>query len=54
MREKMQIKFCPRCRGIEIDMVGGEVIGLWKCKKCRYIGSVFPVKEIKLKNKKAK
>ncbi|MBU1136085.1 MAG: hypothetical protein ABIG37_00045 [Nanoarchaeota archaeon] len=50
----MRIKFCPKCKSYEIElMVGGE-IGLYRCKKCGFSGSIFPEKEIKLNKRRIK
>ena len=38
-------------------MVAGGVIGIWMCKNCGYLGSIFPEKEIlgkEAKNKEVK
>lgn len=51
----MKVKFCPKCRGTELNLVAGGNIGMMECKKCGYTGSVFPEMEIKKgKNKKSK
>jgi len=56
----MKVKFCPECGETDLVMVAGGGIGMWKCKKCKFQGSIFPEKEIKLevnklkKNKKIK
>lgn len=51
----MKVKFCPKCGNTDLAMVAGGNIGIWKCKKCKFQGSVFPEKEIgkiiKLKRK---
>jgi ribosomal protein L37AE/L43A len=38
------IKFCPRCHGTEIVELAAGITGLWQCKSCEYIGSIFPEK----------
>jgi ribosomal protein L37AE/L43A len=48
----MRVKFCPKCKSTDLVMMAGGNIGIWKCKKCSYQGSVFPEKEIKLKENK--
>ena len=47
----MKIKFCPRCKGRELELVAGGNIGMKECKKCGYTGSVFPEKESKNRKK---
>ena len=44
---KMKTKFCPRCKGTDLDLVAGGNIGMMECRKCGYRGSVFPEKQIK-------
>jgi ribosomal protein L37AE/L43A len=39
-------KFCPKCQSEDVMMVAGGTIGMWKCKKCGFSGSLFPEKEI--------
>jgi len=48
----MKVKFCPKCKSKEIELVIGGQIGLYECKRCRYGGSIFPEKEIKKLNSK--
>jgi len=50
----MRIKFCPKCRGEEIGMIAGGLIGLWECKKCGFSGTIFPEKEVKERKRKKK
>ena len=54
IKGNMKIKFCPRCESTELVMVAGATVGMWECKKCNYQSSIFPEKEIKLKNEKKK
>ena len=42
----IKIKFCPRCNSTDLVMIAGGSLGLWKCKKCRFQGSIFPEKEL--------
>ncbi len=48
----MKVKFCPKCKSEVVEMVIGGKIGLWECKKCGYRGSIFPEKEIKVKERR--
>ena len=48
----MKIKFCPKCRGTEIQLVIGGKIGLLECKKCGFRSAIFPEKEFKINKKK--
>lgn len=48
----MKTKFCPRCKGRELDLVAGGNIGMMECRKCGYTGSIFP--EVKEEIKKSK
>ncbi len=46
------MKVCPKCGSINIMSVIGGTIGLWKCKKCGFQGSIFPdIKKIKKEKK---
>ncbi len=51
MDNKTKVKFCPKCGNTDLVMAAGGVMGILRCKKCNYSGSVFPEKEIK-QNKK--
>ena len=42
----MNIKFCPRCKSENVEMVAGGITGTWMCRECGYSGSIFPEKEI--------
>jgi ribosomal protein L37AE/L43A len=37
-------KFCPLCKGEDVEMMAGGVTGSWMCKKCGYNG-IMPEKE---------
>ena len=41
----MGIKFCPKCKSENVQMVIGGQVGMWECKDCGFEGSVFPEKE---------
>ena len=45
---KIKIKFCPKCKNTDLIMIAGGNVGLFECKKCRFRGSIFPEKEIKI------
>lgn len=51
---KMKIKFCPKCKNTDLIMVAGGNIGILECKKCRFRGSIFPEREIKIKKRRRK
>jgi Zn ribbon nucleic-acid-binding protein len=49
----MKVRFCPRCKSKDLDLVAGGNIGMLECRKCKYRGSIFPEKEErKKKNEK--
>ena len=50
----MKVKFCPKCKNTDLVMVAGGNIGMWKCKKCGFRGSIFPELETKEKIKTKK
>jgi Zn ribbon nucleic-acid-binding protein len=50
----MKVKFCPRCKSANLELVAGGNIGMLECTVCKYRGSIFPEKEIKIKNNKKK
>ena len=51
----MKIKFCPKCKNIDLEMIAGGMVGMMRCKKCGFSGAIFPEKEIVKKlNKKTK
>ena len=50
--EKVKIRFCPRCGETDLVMTAGGITGEWRCKKCNYVGSVFPEKAIKKMQKR--
>ena len=39
-------KFCPKCKGENVDMIAGGTVGSWICRDCGYSGSLFPEKPI--------
>ncbi len=48
----MGIKFCPKCKSENVDMVRGDNL-LWGCLDCNFQNAIFPEKEkLEDKNKK--
>ena len=54
--KKIRIRFCPKCKSNNIDMIAGGQIGMWKCSNCGFQSAIFPEIEIddRKENKKAK
>jgi len=50
----VKIKFCPKCGNEDIVLVAGGNLGQYECKKCKFRGSIFPEKEVEIKNKLSK
>ena len=48
MAEKINIKFCPKCEGTNINMTAGGLSGGMECAGCGFTSVVFPEKEIDL------
>ena len=42
----MRVKFCPKCKNIDLILEAGGITGIMRCKKCGYYGAIFPEKEI--------
>ena len=36
------VKFCPQCKSTDVMPYAGGTTGTWQCKKCKFMGSVFP------------
>lgn len=51
LRSNMKIKFCPKCKGNDLKMVAGGIIGMYECKNCGYRGAIFPEIDEKLESK---
>ena len=60
-KRKKYVKFCPKCRSIEIEVANQsefKILGdigiptVYKCKKCKFSSSLFP--EIELKDVRTK
>ena len=45
-QEKVRIRFCPKCKGQNIEMLVGGISGLWKCRKCGFTSPIFPEEEV--------
>ncbi len=50
----MKVKFCPKCKNKQVELVAGGGIGMYECLKCGFRGTIFPEKEINFKEKKKK
>ena len=46
------MKICPKCGSTEIIPKIGGIMGIWKCRKCKFSGSIFPEVEKIKKEKK--
>jgi len=47
------MKICPKCGSTDIIPVGGGILGIWKCGKCGFSGTIFPdAEKLKKDNKK--
>ena len=46
----MRVKFCPNCGSKEIELVAGGNIGMYECKNCGFMGSIFPEIDVKEKS----
>ena len=49
---RIRIRFCPDCGSTELRMVAGGEIGMTECEHCKFRASIFPEKEIEIKDKK--
>ena len=42
----MKVMFCPKCEGTEVEFEAGGITGRYVCKKCGFVGNLFPEKEV--------
>jgi len=49
------MKICPKCGSIDVIPLGGGILGIWKCGKCGFSGTIFPdVEKLEEKDNKIK
>ena len=43
---KSTIKYCPKCKTANLDIVSGWLTGSYHCRKCGYMGPIILEKDI--------
>ena len=51
---ELKIKFCPKCKSLQIMPVAGGQIGIFECVNCKFRGTIFPEKILENKKQKIK
>lgn len=36
------MKLCPKCGSTDVIPMVGGILGIWKCEKCGFSGTIFP------------